>query len=81
MSDQGFAEVQRSSRKESFDRPFRTTLNRLVYLVGLVCFVYLVVVVQLVSFVQPNKRARRDRPNRPNEQDRLAVDVIADVRR
>ena len=51
MSDQGFAEVQRSSRKESFDRPLRTILNWLFYLVGLVCFVYLVVVVQLVSFV------------------------------
>ena len=81
MGDQGFVEVQRSSRKESFDLPLRTILNWLVYLVGLVCFVYLVVVVQLVSIVQPNKRARRDRPNRPNEQDRLAVDVIADVRR
>jgi hypothetical protein len=39
-SIQGFCGVQRSSRKESFDLPLHTILNRLVYLVHLVCLVY-----------------------------------------
>ena len=70
-SIQGFCGVQRSSRKESFDLPLHTILNRLV---SLVCLVALVCLVHLVSLSnQKNQTDETDQTDQKTRQTGLFV--------